>query len=84
MRNGHLIKLGRKQFYKSLAIFPLLSTSSLGLDYLLLDEALSEDLIEVEEVDKAGSVPELKVVNKSPTMILILDGEEPKKHNSFS
>ena len=71
-----LIKLGRKQSYKNLAIFPLLSTYSLDLDYLLLDEALSEDLIEVVEVDKAGSVPELKVVNKSPTMVLILDGEE--------
>ena len=43
---------------------------------MLLDEALSEDLMEVVEVDGDGSVPELKVVNKSPGMILILDGEE--------
>ncbi len=32
--------------------------------------------MEVVEVSGHGSVPELKVVNKSPRMILILDGEE--------
>ena len=69
-------KVGRKQFYRNLAVYPLLSTYSVSIDYLLLDEALSEGLMEVVEVDKEGSVPELKVNNKSPQMILILDGEE--------
>jgi hypothetical protein len=46
------------------------------LEYITLDEAIAEGLIEVTERDEAGSVPELKVVNKSPCMILILDGEE--------
>ena len=69
-------KLGRKQTYKNLAIFPVLSTYCLDLEYLLLDEALSEGLIEVVEVDREGAVPELKVINKSPQMVLILDGEE--------
>ena len=32
--------------------------------------------MEVVELDSDGSVPELKVVNKSSKMILILDGEE--------
>ena len=70
------VKIGRKQTYKNLAMFPLLSTYSVPLDYLILDEALTEGLIEVVEVDKGGSVPELKVINKSPKMVLILDGEE--------
>jgi len=69
-------KLGRKQTYKNLAIFPILSTYCLDLEYLLLDEALSEDFIEVVEVDRDGAVPDLKVINKSPQMVLILDGEE--------
>jgi hypothetical protein len=69
-------KIGRKQTYKNLTIFPLLSTYFLDLDYLLLDEALVGGLIEVVEVDQEGSVPELKVINKSPRMVLILDGEE--------
>jgi len=70
------LKVGRKQSYKNLALYSLLSAYSTGLEYLLLDEALSENLIEVVELDSEGSVPELKVVNKSPKLILILDGEE--------
>ena len=70
------LKVGRKQFYKNLTIYPLLSTYASSLEYLLLDEALREDLIEVAEVSSHGSVPELRVVNKSSRMILILDGEE--------
>ena len=69
-------KIGRKQTCKNLAIFPILSTYCLDLDYLLLDEALTKDFIEVVEVDKEGAVPELKVINKSAQMVLILDGEE--------
>jgi len=70
------LKVGRKQSYKNLALYPLLSTYSLDLEYLLLDEALNENLIEIVEKDSGGSVPELRVMNKSPKMILILDGEE--------
>jgi flavodoxin len=54
----------------------LLSGYAADFDYITLDEALTEDLIEVMEKDEAGSVPELKVLSKSPKMILILDGEE--------
>ena len=70
------LKVGRKQSYKNLALYPLLSTYSVGLEYLMLDEALSENLIEIVEKDDGGSVPELRVMNKSSKMILILDGEE--------
>jgi hypothetical protein len=70
------LKVGRKQVHKNLALYPLLSTYAVGLDYLLLDEALRENMIEVVEVSEGGSVPELKVVNKAAKMVLILDGEE--------
>ena len=70
------LKVGRKQSYKNLALYTLLSTYSLDLEYLLLDEALNENLIEIVEKDSGGSVPELRVMNKSPKMILLLDGEE--------
>jgi hypothetical protein len=69
-------KVGRKQSHRNLAMYPLLSSYEVGLEYITLDEALSRGLIEVMERDEAGSVPELKVINKSPCMILILDGEE--------
>ena len=70
------MKVGRKQSHKNLSIYPLLSTYSVGLEYLLLDEALSENLIEIVEKDSDGSVPELRVTSKTAGMILILDGEE--------
>ncbi len=70
------VKVGRKQSFKNLAVYPLLSTYAVPLDYLTLDEALSGNVLEVVEVDKDGSVPDLKVKNNSTRMILILDGEE--------
>jgi len=70
------LKLGRKQSYRNLTVFALLSDYALDLDYLTLDEALSGNLIDVVEKDRDGTVPELKVVNKSDRMVLILDGEE--------
>jgi hypothetical protein len=70
------LKIGRKQSYKNLTVFALLSDYGANLDYLTLDEALAKDIIEVMEVSQGGSVPELKVVNKSDRMVLILDGEE--------
>ncbi len=41
------IKIGRKQSFRKLTMFPLLSAYSSYLDYLLLDEALREELVEV-------------------------------------
>jgi len=68
--------VGSKQSYRNLAVFPLISDYACGVDYILLDEALAGGLIEVVEVDQEGSVPELRVVNKSSRAVLILDGEE--------
>jgi len=68
------IKIGRKQVYKNMALFPLLSDYSVGLEYILLDEALGAGLVEVTEMHDQGSVPNLKVINKSPRMVLIPDG----------
>jgi hypothetical protein len=70
------IQIGAEQSYKNLAVFPVLSDYVIPFDYLTLDEAMAEDLIEVVEIDKGGSVPELRVINKSDKMVLILDGEE--------
>jgi hypothetical protein len=44
-------KFGRKQVYKNMAVFPLLSEYSPALEYMLLDEALGAGLVEVTEVD---------------------------------
>jgi len=70
------LKIGRKQSFKNLSMYPLLSNYRITFDYYTLDEALNKKTIEILEVAKEGSVPELRVVNKSSTMVLILDGEE--------
>lgn len=70
------VRLGQKQSYRNLALYPILSDYSSELDYLLLDEALGRGLLEVMEISEGGSVPELRVVNKAQFPVLILDGEE--------
>ena len=70
------LTIGRKQSYKNMELYPLLTESSVALDYLTLDEALSQDEIDIMEMDKGASVPELRVVNNASLKILILDGEE--------
>lgn len=72
---GH-IHIGAMQAYKNLALYPLLAPEEITVDYVLLDEALAGKVIEISEVNQGGSVPELKVVNKSQKMLLLLDGEE--------
>lgn len=70
------ITISSPQVSKNLEVYPLLSSYRDTMAYATLTEALDQDLIAVTEVCEGGSVPELKVVNKSGTMVLILDGEE--------
>lgn len=70
------VRLGELQVFKNMAIVPLFLTRDGGPKYGLLKDALDEALIAITEVDQSGSVPELKVVNTSPRLILLLDGEE--------
>jgi hypothetical protein len=70
------LALGGKQSYKNMAVYPLVSGYSAAVEYSTLDEAVQLDMIEVVEVSESGRVPELKVKNKSPVKVLIIDGEE--------
>lgn len=46
------------------------------LDYSVLDDALSAGAVEITEISEAGSVPDLKLVNRGARPVLIVDGEE--------
>ena len=72
----HSLTVDTAQHYRNMAVFPLLSDKEGSTDYLLLEEALEDDLIIITEANESGTVPELKVENKSERSILILDGEE--------
>lgn len=70
------LKLGEPQTHENMSVLPLFSAAINGPDYILLKGALDKKLVTITEVDQAGSVPELKVVNTSPSSVLLIDGEE--------
>jgi hypothetical protein len=70
------LEVGEPQSFENMGIVPLFPSSNGGPAYTLLKEALDERLITITEVGRSGSVPELKVVNTSPSPVLLLDGEE--------
>jgi hypothetical protein len=73
------IKAGPVQSYLNLAIVPLIGKKEKGPEYLTMAEALAAGFFEVSEISEGGSVPNLRVINKSKTEnILLLDGEELK------
>jgi hypothetical protein len=70
------LTMGTKQSYRNMAVFPLVCNREGSAEYLLLDEALEANLIAITEIDESGTVPELRVENRSEKNLLILDGEE--------
>ena len=70
-------KPGRKQTYQNLTIFPLLGPGSgTRPDYLTLEQALDRNRVQITEMDPAGSVPELRLLNQGEKNVLIVEGEE--------
>jgi hypothetical protein len=59
-----------------LHLFPLLGSAFSEESLSLLEEALQEGTLRVEELGEAGSVPELRVINGGARPVLILEGDE--------
>jgi len=70
------IKVGAKQNHGNMTLYCLVSADQAPVDFMTLDAALATDALSITEVTEGGSVPELKVVNKSDQKILLVDGEE--------
>ena len=70
------LDLGEPTTRGGLTVFPLTTGFRSKLRYLLLEEGLRKDLVTIREVSEGGSVPELKVENRSGLPVLIVDGEE--------
>jgi len=61
----------------NLVLFPFMLPDDVsGVEYLLLDEALSTGMVEITEVDAGGSVNTILINNKGKIAVLILDGDE--------
>jgi hypothetical protein len=69
-------KVGGKQSHLNMTVFHLLAPDAGEPDYFTLEEALNHAFAEVTEVSQGGSVPDLKLINKSPNKLLVVDGEE--------
>lgn len=70
------IKLGERQQFRNVSVFPLFGKAKPPVLHLVLREAMEKGLITIGEVSESGHVPELKVVNSAEMPVLILDGEE--------
>jgi hypothetical protein len=70
------LKQGGKQNHLNLTMIPFLAGNGGEPDYLTLEEGLSQGFVTITEITTGGSVPELKLVNKSPDKVLVVDGEE--------
>jgi hypothetical protein len=68
-------QLGEPVRARGIAVVPLFPQASPVARYVTLDEALALGL-RVTEVDAAGAVPELRVVNPTDRRVLLYDGEE--------
>ena len=69
-------RLARKQTHRNLTVFALLGEQVFDPDYLLLESALAEGLVEIRELGPEGSVPELRLVNRAARPVLVVEGEE--------
>jgi hypothetical protein len=64
------------QIFRNLAVVPLIDPSTGPARYLTLDEALARGQTEITEVSEAGSVPQLRLLNRGSDRVFLLDGEE--------
>ena len=73
------ITFGPEVTLDNLTMVPLLDERPAGAsipNYIVLDDALAHGYVDITEVSEAGSVPDLRVINKGPHPVLIVDGEE--------
>ena len=73
------LKLGEATTHAGLGVFPVLAPEAAGdatPGYVLLDAALDANLVTVAEVSEGGHVPELRLENRAPQPLLLIEGEE--------
>jgi len=70
------LELGSPLVQGNLTVIPLFSGARSELNYLLMDEAISQEVLAVTELEQGGSVPELHAANLGDPMILLVEGEQ--------
>ncbi len=70
------IRIGDAARHAAMAVYPLFLDVNGQVEYRLADEALGDNGVVVEEIDDAGSVPEVIVKNMGDQRVLFLEGQE--------
>ena len=70
------LSLGQPQSFANMALFPLISAHTEPPDYLVLEEALKQEVGHISEISEGGSVPELAFENNALSRVLLVDGEQ--------
>ena len=70
------VSFGSPQSYKNMTVIPLFHNNGDKLIYRTLSESIKAKEVEITEVSESGHVPELKVINHSDNLVLIIDGEQ--------
>jgi hypothetical protein len=70
------LELGKVQAHNAVAFVPLIAPNVGKFQYDTLGDCLANGTLQITEVSAAGSVPELLVVNRGKTPVLLIDGEE--------
>ena len=73
------VEAGPEVRFHNLSMLPLAprqARAETPAPYATLDEALALGHVEITEISDAGSVPELRVINRGDRPTLIIDGEE--------
>jgi hypothetical protein len=70
------VQTGQPRRFGALTVLPLHAPVRAEREYLLLGEALAQQVIRITEVSQGGLVPELLAVNTGARPVLLMDGEE--------
>jgi hypothetical protein len=74
--NAWPVEIGTPACIEGLQVFPLFSDRLQPVDYTLSGEAIQARTLEIEEVSKAGSVPQLLARNHGQRRVLLVEGEQ--------
>ncbi|MGC8833611.1 MAG: ARPP-1 family domain-containing protein, partial [Armatimonadota bacterium] len=73
-RTINQLRVGRPISYRNLTVFPVTGPEQFDVEFLTLDEALRQGVLEVSEVG-SGRVSEVRVENTSNRYVFMMAGE---------
>lgn len=70
------LKVGEPQTFRNMKVYPIHVANGHARSYQTLDEAMADNIVQVQEISEGGSVPTLAVHNTGRLPVLLVIGEE--------